>query len=86
MNTLRSKLNESKESEKVIIMLVSDPENQVEELLSYIKGTAGKGHSFSVVVDPDNLDYKSSFYIDGDGSCRIKDIKIRALTEETKFR
>lgn len=54
-------------------MEVSDPDGKISELINYIKTTAQAGHSFPVVVDPDDKDYRREFYIDGDGSDKIID-------------
>ena len=53
-----------------------DDENSIEHLLQAIQGTANSGHSFPVVLDPDDSNYRQEFYIDGDGSDYIRDITI----------
>jgi len=45
-------------------------------LIHYMKQTGSIGHSFSIIVDPDDSEYKKEFYLDGDGAGRIDDIKI----------
>ena len=44
-------------------------------LLEYLKRQAGIGHSFPMVVDPDDREYKKEFYMDGDGAAQIISIK-----------
>lgn len=44
-------------------------------LLEYLKRQAGIGHSFPIVVDPDDSEYKEKFYMDGDGAAHIISIK-----------
>jgi len=58
-----------------LIIKVSDPENQLVKMIDYIMHTANIGHSFEVVVDPDMSEYTKKFYMDGDGSFYIKEIK-----------
>ena len=65
-----------KDWEKRIILTVHDDENSIEHLLQAIQGTANSGHSFPVVLDPDDSNYRQEFYIDGDGSDYIRDITI----------
>jgi hypothetical protein len=48
----------------------------LEPLLDHIKKTGAIGHTFDIVVDPDNSDYRKRFGFDGDGPDRIHDIKV----------
>ena len=57
-------------SEEKLELTITDPENEIKDLIAYIAVTANTGHSFSVVVDPEN-DCEKEFYIDGDGSAHI---------------
>lgn len=63
-------------------------DNDIIEMLEHIQKTAAIGHSFEIVVDPDNSDYKKKYYIDGDGCDRIEDIEVQEpkenLTEQIK--
>lgn len=68
------KLSENKN----IQMNVSDPDNQIEKLLNYISDISSQGHSFQVVVDPEDSEYNKAFWIDGDGACKIIDIYSKA--------
>lgn len=56
------------------VVYCSDPDRSIARLLNHIKDTAAIGHSFDVVVDPDNKEFKEVFSIDGDGSDRIEGI------------
>ena len=77
LKSIRKNIAEKeKKKDKVITITCNDYENNLEELLNYIKSTGNIGHSFEVVVDPDNKDYKKSFGWDGDGGDSISDIKI----------
>jgi hypothetical protein len=69
------KLKESSNNFQIITLKVRDNENRLKDLLEYIKGIGNIGHSFSIIVDPDDSDYKKEFFWDGDGSDYIKDIK-----------
>ena len=44
-------------------------------LLECLKTTAGVGHSFSIVVDPDDSEHRKEFGMDGDGNAHILSIK-----------
>lgn len=55
---------------------VEDDEDQLRKLLAYIKKNSETGHSFGVVVDPDDKELTKKFYIDGDGAFRIREIKV----------
>ena len=61
---------------KKVSMTIRDNEQQIQGLLEVIESYTQMGHSFSVVVDPDNSDYEKKFYIDGDGSDRLDDLQI----------
>lgn len=67
------------EYEQHYILTVSDSEKQIIKMLDHIKTIAGYGHSFQVVVDPNNPDYERKFYIDGDGSDHILDILVHSF-------
>jgi rubrerythrin len=54
--------------DKTIIIQLRDTSNSIQDLLEYLMGTANIGHTFDVVVDPDNKDHEKKFEIDGDGS------------------
>lgn len=58
-----------------ITLEVSDPENQIAELLQTIKVIANSGHTFDIIVDP-HSESPRSFEIDGDGACYIKSIDL----------
>ena len=51
------------------------------DLIDYVRKVGGYGHSFDIVVDPDNKDYKKSFGFDGDGSDFIKKLSIKEIDE-----
>lgn len=61
---------------KRIIMYVNDRDDTIERLLRYIKKLAGIGHSFDVDVDIDDKEHHEHFYIDGDGTDKIRDITV----------
>lgn len=78
------RINES--MDKVVKITISDPDNQIIQLLEYIKDLSLSGHTFDVVVDPDLSENKRSFWIDGDGCCRINSIsKIDDVTENASL-
>ncbi len=59
---------------KQIVIVCRDEEASLENLLNYIRSTAGIGHSFSIVVDPIDPEFKRQFFIDGDGADKIRTI------------
>jgi len=65
-----------KEDLTEITIKLRDSDNQLVTLIEYIGVLAGPGHSFEVVVDPDMREHKKSFFMDGDGSFFIKDLKM----------
>lgn len=74
--TQNNQIEEQKDFEYTeIVVNVRDLENSLLRLIDYIQKTAGPGHSFDVVVDPEDSEYKKSFFIDGDGDFFIKDIR-----------
>ena len=47
---------------------------EFERMLTHLKGTAGSGHSFSIVVDPESNE-PETFGMDGDGSDHIRSVE-----------
>jgi len=60
-----------------IEILVRDNDDQLVKMIEYIRILSAPGHSFEVIVDPDRTkeEGKAIFFMDGDGSFFIKDIK-----------
>jgi hypothetical protein len=46
------------------------------KLLRHCERGGNIGHSFSIVIDPDNSEYRKTVGFDGDGSDRIQNIKV----------
>ena len=65
-----------------LVINVVDSEGELQKLIDHIKKIANMGHSFEVVVDPNNKDYTEKFYIDGDGSFYIKDVEFEKEDDE----
>lgn len=82
MSKLKKYLNEEEQEFKEIELKVRDREGTLEELLNYIKDIGNIGHSFEIVVDPDNSEYKKTFGWDGDGADYIKNIKVESAKNE----
>lgn len=74
------------ETYKSIKIELSDPDSQLEELIKFIKANSDPGHTFSVVVDPDDSEKSNSFTIDGDGSFRISSIEIKDEIEDKEVK
>ncbi len=68
---------------KEITILADDSEGTLEELLKMIKGVGNTGHSFEIVVDPEEKEGLSdrTFYWDGDGADYIADVKVKEIKE-----
>lgn len=64
-----------KQDQTEITIILRDPDNQLIRLIDYISRKSGIGHSFEVVVDPNDSEYRKSFFIDGDGPFYIYDLK-----------
>lgn len=56
---------------------------QIAALLEHIKWAGNGGHSFDIVVDPDNSDYREVFDWDGDGSDKIDDIQVEDIESKS---
>jgi len=63
-----------KELDEITVKL-RDPDNELVRMIDHIMHSANIGHSFEVVVDPDMREYRKSFFMDGDGSFYIKEVK-----------
>ena len=61
---------------KKVVMYIKDRDNTIEELLKYIKKLTDNGHGFAVDVDIEDKEYHRHFYIDGDGSDKIRDLTV----------
>ena len=61
---------------KRITIVCRDFESQLESLLRYIQSTAAIGHSFDIIVDPDDREFKKRFFIDGDGADKIVSVDV----------
>jgi len=66
-----------------ITVKVRDPDDQLVKMIDYIMHTANIGHSFEVVVDPDMSEHRKKFYMDGDGSFSITEVKINGIKYKT---
>lgn len=77
-------IREDKEGpqEKIVTLRIIDYEGQIEELLNYLSDISSAGHSFNIVVDPNDDDYKQEFWIDGDGSDKIYIDSIENMEDE----
>ena len=69
--SLYERLEETEDEGEEIVLVVRG-DNSLREMLEYIRDTAGIGHSFEVVVDPDDSHYRKRFDVDGDGSFRLE--------------
>lgn len=63
---------------------VRDGDSQLLQLIEYIRILAAPGHSFDVIVDPDSSENRRSFFMDGDGSFYIKNVKLDGIKVKSK--
>ena len=63
-------------SRLLALTVTGDAPKELARLLAYIKSTAGVGHSFNIVVDPDDHEYNKSFGMDGDGADHITSLRL----------
>ena len=59
-----------------------DPDGELKRLLDCIKQYTLIGHTFQVVVDPGDSEYEKKFLLDGDGSCRVQEVKFEKGVEK----
>ncbi len=64
-----------KEDLDEIIIKVRDPDNQLVKMIDHIMHAANIGHSFEIIVDPELRERTKKFYMDGDGSFYIKEVR-----------
>lgn len=69
------KLEKSRKCTKIITIECVDCEDSLEEIINEIKNRGNVGHSFSIVIDPDDRNRKTLGW-DGDGGDYIGDIKV----------
>lgn len=60
----------------VVCDVAAKGESGLIDLIEYIAGIGNSGHSFEIVVDPENSDTKKNFYFDGDGSDYIDEVSV----------
>lgn len=61
---------------------VKDTDGQLEELFDAISHASSIGHSFEVVMDPDDPEYRQEFFIDGDGGVFLDKTASAVVTDE----
>lgn len=74
-----SLLTEKMETEQVIAYVRKGSGENLKKILDCIQGVGNAGHTFTVVVDPDEKEQLSerTFEWDGDGSDRIDSVEIK---------
>lgn len=83
IETKKFALDETNSTE-VSFRVRSDAAITIPKLLDYIARLGAPGHSFSIVVDPDDSENRRSFGFDGDGADRIDDIRVNGKKFESK--
>ena len=75
MIIIKEATEDSQNKYKTLTLKARDYDNNLENLLNCIKDLSTAGHSFNVVVDPDEENSKDrTFGIDGDGCDQLLDI------------
>jgi hypothetical protein len=64
---------------KRIVLICRDEDSTLERLLLYIQRVSAIGHSFPVEVDPEDREFRSRFYIDGDGADKILSVEVEKI-------
>lgn len=80
MKKFKNYIENSKEKNSGIVIYTikcKDRDNNLKDLIEYIKENGNGGHSFEIIVDPKSESEKT-FGWDGDGSDYIQDIKTEA--------
>ena len=75
MPKVQKKASPPNERLQKITITCRDQDNSLKDLLAYIQKIGNIGHSFSIIVDPDDRKYIHKFGWDGDGGDYIKDIQ-----------
>lgn len=63
-------------------MIVDDQDEEMQKFLELIKIASQVGHSLEVIADPDNKEYRRSFFFDGDGAFKIRDLRVKKIIEK----
>jgi len=79
INKIAEEIIKAKRKLKKIIIIASDIDNSLVNLLNHIKNIGNVGHSFEIIVDPDNSDTRLKTGWDGDGSDYIDKIEIEEI-------
>lgn len=64
------------ESRNGVVSIETTNPKVITELVEWIQKIGNGGHSFTIVVDPDNKDYQKKFEWDGDGSDKISKVSM----------
>lgn len=74
-----SLLLEKMETEQIIVNVRKGSGENLKKLLDCIKGIGNGGHSFEIVVDPEEKENlkERTFFWDGDGSDQIDSVELK---------
>lgn len=73
---LATDLRKEPESSSLVVRCSPTGAEALKGLIEHLKVTGNIGHSFEVVVDPDDGEHRKVFGWDGDGSHRIHDVRL----------
>ena len=74
---------ESYRTKKFYTIECIDSDGKLKDLLTYIAMNGNGGHSFDIVVDPDDKKNERHFFWDGDGADRINAV-VKTTTDDDK--
>lgn len=77
--SLYNRLFEEMEIDTVTVTVRKGSGEKMKEILECIKGVGNGGHTFTIVIDPDEKEKLSerTFEWDGDGSDRVGDVTLK---------
>ena len=75
---------EKPDTDIILTVECHDNDGKLKKLIEYIKEIGNTGHSFKIVVDPENKDTTKEFGWDGDGSDKIESVKSEKVEEKPK--
>lgn len=80
--SIENEKSETLENKIITFEVRNDYDGDIEDLIRTIETASKVGHSFEIIVDPNDKEYEKKFYIDGDGGTNIMNVKIESLDKE----
>lgn len=83
INLTEATKTHSKTTSGTVTIQTSNPD-KLHDLITYIQQIGNGGHTFNIVVDPDDKEYMKKFEWDGDGSDKIQSVTASKSQTEVK--